>query len=137
MAAKNPSISARCSGVRPRPDNADGFILQPTHPGPFDPSNTMQTPSQVSARRRFARTPVKTNAFVHCGRRFQRAQIVDHSLGGLRLEGTFGLIKHDPIQVELITGTRVLGKVASSLGAHTGMIFHEPLPPSHPAPEEP
>jgi len=33
----------------------------------------------------------------------------------------------------LITGTRVLGKVAWSLGAHTGMIFHEPLPPSHPA----
>src|SRR5262249_6040597 len=49
------------------------------------------------------------------------------------LEGTFGLIKHDPIQVELITGTRVLGKVEWSLGAHTGMIFHEPLQPSHPA----
>jgi len=93
----------------------------------------MQVLSQESARRRFARTPVKANAFVHCGSRFQRAQIVDYSLGGLMLEGTFGLIKHDAIQVELITGTRVLGKVAWSLGAHTGMIFHEPLQPSHPA----
>src|SRR5262249_49906262 len=93
----------------------------------------MQPTSQETTRRRFGRTPVKANAFVHCGSRFQRAQIVDYSLGGLQLEGTFGLIKHDPIQVELISGARVLGKVAWSLGALTGVIFHEPLSPSHPA----
>ena len=63
--------------------------------------------AQASARRRLARTPV--NAFVYCGRHFRRAQIVDYSLGGLMLEGTLGLIKHDPAQVELITGTGVLG----------------------------
>jgi hypothetical protein len=79
-----------------------------------------------------ARTLVKANAFAHCGSRFQRAQIVVYALGGLMLEGTFGLIKHDPIQVELIMGTRVPGKIAWSLGAHTGMILQEPLQPSHP-----
>jgi hypothetical protein len=36
------------------------------------------------------------------------------------------------MQVELMTGPCVLGMRAWSLGAHTGVIFHEPLQPSHP-----
>jgi PilZ domain len=91
-----------------------------------------QSPSE-SARRRFARTPVKANAFVYQGDRFQRAQIVDYSHGGLQLEGTFGLIKHDPVRVELISGVRVSAKVAWSLGKHTGVVFPEALAPTHPA----
>jgi hypothetical protein len=93
----------------------------------------MQQSSSESPRRGFARTPVKANAFVHRGARFQRAQIVDYSQGGLQLEGTFGLTTHDPIQVELISGVRICAKVAWSLGAQTGIVFPEPLPPEHPA----
>jgi hypothetical protein len=93
----------------------------------------MQQSAPTPVRRQFARTPVKANAFVHRGARFQRAKIIDYSHGGLQLEGTFGLIKQDPIQVELISGVRITAKVAWSLGAHTGIVFAEPLSPTHPA----
>ena len=93
----------------------------------------MQQTAAGPVRRQFERTPVKANVFVHRGARFQRAQIVDYSQGGLQLEGTFGLIRQDPVQVELISGVRLSAKVAWSLGAHTGIVFSEPLPPTHPA----
>src|ERR1700674_3816961 len=93
----------------------------------------MQQSATAPVRRQFERTPVKANSFVHLGHRFQRAQIVDYSQGGLQLEGTFGLVKQDPIQVELISGVRIFGKVAWSLGAQTGVVFSEPLPATHPA----
>jgi hypothetical protein len=93
----------------------------------------MQQLAHVSARRQFDRNPVKANAFVHCGGRFQRAHIVDYSRGGLQLQGTFGLTKQDEIQVELISGLRISGKVVWSLGAQTGIVFSETLPETHPA----
>ena len=93
----------------------------------------MQQSAGAQPRRQFDRAPVKANAFVHRGSSFQRAQIVDYSQGGLQLEGTFGLVKQDPIQVELVSGVRVMARVAWSLGSHTGIVFPEPLPASHPA----
>jgi len=83
--------------------------------------------------RQFARTPVRANAFIHCRGQFQRAKVIDYSSGGLQLEGTFGLIKTDPIQIELISGARLPGRVAWSLGTQTGVVFSETLPSSHPA----
>ena len=93
----------------------------------------MQQSAAAPTHRQFQRTPLRANAFVHRGARFQRAQIVDYSQGGLQLEGTFGFIKQDPIQIEFISGVRITGKVAWSLGAHTGIVFPEPLPSTHPA----
>jgi hypothetical protein len=93
----------------------------------------MEPTSAETVRRRFARTPVKANAFVNHGSRFQRAQIVDYSLGGLQLDGTFGLIARDNVQIELMCGARVRGTVAWSLGGRTGVVFPEPLPETHPA----
>jgi PilZ domain-containing protein len=93
----------------------------------------MQQAAEIPVQRQFERTPLRANAFVHRGARFQRAQIVDYSQGGLQLEGTFGLIRQDPIQIELMSGMRISGKVAWSLGAHTGIVFAEPLPSTHPA----
>ena len=93
----------------------------------------MQQSTATSVRRQFERTPVKANAFLHRRGHFQRAQIIDYSRGGLQLAGTFGLIKPDPIQVELISGVRISAKVAWSLGALTGIVFSEPLPETHPA----
>jgi|SRR5436190_1683865 len=93
----------------------------------------MQQSAATPVHRQFERTPLRANAFVHRGARFQCAQIVDYSQGGLQLEGTFGFIEQDPIQIELISGVRITGKVAWSLGAHTGIVFPEPLPSTHPA----
>jgi PilZ domain len=93
----------------------------------------MQQASVATMRRQHERRPVKANAFVHCGGRFQRAKVVDYSQGGLQLEGTFGLMRRDTIQIELLSGTRVPGRVAWSLGAYTGIAFTEILPSTHPA----
>ena len=76
---------------------------------------------------------MNANAFVHCRGQFQAAKIIDYSVGGLRLEGTFGLIQTDPVEIEFISGARVPGRVAWSLGAKTGIIFSEPLPTDHAA----
>ena len=89
--------------------------------------------SALTWHRQLERRPVKTSAIVHCRGQFQTAKVVDYSAGGLRLEGTFGLINRDPIEVELISGTRIHGRVAWSLGSQTGIAFPEPLPTSHPA----
>jgi hypothetical protein len=87
---------------------------------------------QPLARRRFERISVKASAFIHRGNRFQHAQIVDFSRGGLLLSGTFGLINQDPVEVELISGVRICGRVAWSLGAYTGIAFSEKLEDTHP-----
>ena len=93
----------------------------------------MQQSSLTTARRQFERKTAKTNIFVHHRGRFQRAVVVDYSAGGLQLDGTFGLTKRDPIQVEFISGVRVTGQVAWSLGARTGIVFSQPLPINHAA----
>jgi hypothetical protein len=93
----------------------------------------VQQASPGSARRQFNRNPVNANAIVHCGDRFKPAHIVDYSQGGLQLTGTFGLTKQDAVQVELMSGLRIFGKVAWSLGRHTGIVFSEPLAETHPA----
>jgi hypothetical protein len=84
-------------------------------------------------RRQFERTLTKAQVFVHCRGRFQRATIANYSQVGLQLEGTFGLFKHDLVQIELTSGVRVTGKVEWSLGGQTGIVFSEPLAASHPA----
>jgi hypothetical protein len=88
---------------------------------------------QPIARRQFERISVKASAFIHRGDRFQRAQIVDFSRGGLLLSGTFGLIDQDAVEVELISGVRICGRVAWSLGAYTGIAFSRMLEDTHPA----
>jgi hypothetical protein len=93
----------------------------------------MQQATSPEAQRQFDRRPVKAHVFVHCRGSFQRAKVVDYSHGGLQLEGTFGLLKRDAVEVELISGTRVPAQVAWSLGAHTGVAFGGPLPTEHPA----
>jgi hypothetical protein len=85
------------------------------------------------ALRRWRGRNVKTSAFIYRGDRFQHAQIVYYSRGGLLLSGTFGLINQDLVEVELISGVRICGRVAWSLGAYTGIAFSEKLEDTHPA----
>jgi hypothetical protein len=87
----------------------------------------------ASGRRKFERTATKVQVFVHCRGRFQRARIADYSQVGVQLEGTFGLIRRDLVQIELISGVRVPGRVEWSLGGQTGIVFSEPLDAKHPA----
>jgi len=98
---------------------------------PVQQSRMQQSP--ITSGRQFERRPVTANAFVHCRGQFQPAKVVDYSAGGLRLEGTYGLIKRDLIEIELISGPRIPCRVAWSLGGQTGIVFSEPLPTSHPA----
>jgi hypothetical protein len=86
-----------------------------------------------SCRRKVERTSTRAQVLVHCRGRFQSAKIVDYSHVGLQLDGTFGLIPTDRVQVELISGARLLGKVEWSLGGQTGVVFSERLDASHPA----
>ncbi len=94
---------------------------------------TMSEVPTKPSRRQSERTPVKVQVFVHCRGRFQRAKITDYSQSGLQLEGTFGLITTDLVQIELVSGVRMPGKVEWSLGGQTGITFTPPLKASHPA----
>jgi hypothetical protein len=93
----------------------------------------MQQSPGPDVRRQVQRNPVRAHAFAHARGRFQPATVVDYSHGGLQLEGTFGLFKLDPVQIEFISGIRVLGQVAWSLGGRAGIAFSEGLPATHPA----
>jgi PilZ domain len=96
-------------------------------------AHPVQQPPSPDVHRQFERHPVKVHAFVHCRGQFQNATVIDYSNGGLQLEGTFGLIKTDAIEIEFISGIRVPGRVAWSLGGQTGIVFLESLPTDHPA----
>jgi PilZ domain len=95
-------------------------------------NSPMHPSASTDARRQFDRRPARANAIVQCREQFQSARIIDCSTGGLQLEGTFGLIKGDPVQIEFVSGIRLSGRVAWSLGAQTGVVFSEPLPKDHP-----
>ena len=92
----------------------------------------MQAASALE-RRQTARTNATVHAFLHCGGRFQHTNVVNYSPDGMQLRGTFGLHKDDPVEIELMSGTRLAGRVAWSLGDRTGIAFSERLPDTHPA----
>lgn len=89
-----------------------------------------------ATRRAFDRTPVRAHALVHCDGRFQRVRVLDYSRGGLQLEGTFGLVERDAVEVELSSGVRLPAKVRWSLGRRTGVGFAELLTDEHPGMRE-
>jgi hypothetical protein len=90
----------------------------------------------TSCRRKVERTSAKVQVLVHCRGRFQRAKISDYSQTGLRLEGTFGLIPTDVVEIEIASEVRVPGKVEWSLGGQTRVVFTERAEASHQAIEE-
>lgn len=86
-----------------------------------------------SVRRREDRHSIRLTALVHCHGRFQTVRIVDFSLGGLQLQGGFGVGPGDDVVVELLTGHRLTAKAAWSLGSRVGVRFLQPLSAEHPA----
>jgi hypothetical protein len=92
----------------------------------------MNPPAPIVERRKFARKTPTIHAFVHCRGRFQHTRVTDYAAGGMQVSGTFGLHKGDPVEIELMSGTRLAGRVAWSLGERTGIEFLEPLEDTHP-----
>jgi len=86
-----------------------------------------------SVRRRDDRHAIRLTALAHCHGRFQTVRIVDFSLGGLQLQGGFGVGPGDDIVVELLSGDRLAAKAAWSLGSRIGVRFLQPLSADHPA----
>jgi hypothetical protein len=83
-------------------------------------------------RRRDERRAVGITALLHCHGRFQTTRVVDFSLGGLQLDGCFGVAVADQVAVELLTGQRLEGKVAWAVGDRVGVQFRKPLTPEDP-----
>jgi hypothetical protein len=98
-------------------------------------SNPPNAPDQARqlARRREERRATRVTALVHCHGRFQTVRIVDFSLGGLQLDGCFGVAVADRVGVELLSGQRLEGKVAWAVAGRIGMQFDERLAPDDPA----
>ena len=88
-----------------------------------------EPPTLRHAERHLARI----RALVHCRGRFQTISIVDFSLGGLRLEGAFGIAAREKISVELLSGDLLEATVAWSIGSQLGVQFVECLTSEHPA----
>jgi PilZ domain len=83
-------------------------------------------------RRGDERRAVRITALVYCHGRFQTARIVDFSLGGLQLDGCFGVAVTDHVAVELLSGQRLEGKAAWAVAGRVGVQFNHPLTPDDP-----
>jgi PilZ domain-containing protein len=92
-------------------------------------SNPTDLPDQTRRllRRREERRATGIAVLVHCHGRFQTARVVDFSLGGLQLDGCFGVAVADQVAVELLSGQRLQGKVAWAVAGRVGVQFREPL----------
>jgi hypothetical protein len=86
-----------------------------------------------SVRRRDDRHSIRLTALAHCHGRFQTVRIVDFSVGGLQLQGGFGVGPGDDVVVELLSGHRLAAKAAWSLSSRIGVRFLQPLSAEHPA----
>jgi PilZ domain len=96
--------------------------------------DTMQIQEEsASLRRRHKRVATRVTTLLHCHGRFQTVHVLDFSLGGLQLEGCFGIGPGDDLILELLSGHRVGGKCAWSIGGRVGVRFPEPLSEDHPA----
>lgn len=96
--------------------------------------NRPNVPDQArqQIRRRDERRAARITVLLHCHGRFQTARVVDFSLGGLQLDGCFGVAVADQVAVELLSGQRLEGKVAWAVAGRIGVQFHQPLAPDDP-----
>lgn len=84
-------------------------------------------------RQRDDRHQIHLTALAYCHGRFHTVRVVDFSLGGLQLQGTFGVGPGDDMVVELLSGHRLAATAAWSLGSRVGVRFLQPLTAEHPA----
>ena len=86
----------------------------------------------AALRRQHERRSAAITALVYSHGRFQTVSILDISTGGLQLQGAFGVVAGDRIEVELLSGHRLAGKVVWSLGSRIGAEFSPALASDHP-----
>lgn len=96
---------------------------------PADATHAEETPF----RRQNERYVVRLTALAHCHGRFQTVRILDYSMGGLQLQGGFGICPGDDVIVELLSGDRLESKAAWSVGSRVGVRFQSPLTTDNPA----
>lgn len=77
--------------------------------------------------RRAPRHPVHIRALLHKGSSFQTTTITDLSSGGAGLESAVGIFPADMIEIELMDGRRIAGKVSWWLMGCCGVQFLEEL----------
>ena len=87
---------------------------------------------QQLVQRRDERRAARIRVLLYCHGRFQTARIVDFSLGGLQLDGCFGVAVTDHVAVELLSGQRLEGKAVWAVAGRVGVKFNHPLTPDDP-----
>jgi len=107
-----------------RPANAMEMGAEPRRAEPAGKATAL--------RRQHERRSAAITGLVHCHGRYQTVSILDISMGGLQLQGAFGVTKGDRIEVELLTGHRLTAKVMWSLGSRIGAEFSPPIAADHP-----
>ncbi|MGE5511648.1 MAG: PilZ domain-containing protein [Bacteroidota bacterium] len=76
---------------------------------------------------RIKRKTVRCPALVHQGNLFQRVMVVDFNASGLGLDHTFALTVGQRVEIEVLTGHRLAGKVAWAIGSRAGVEFARPM----------
>ena len=77
--------------------------------------------------RRHPRYAVRLLALIHCHGRFKCATITVVSRSGARLNGCFGLMAGDRVEIELVNHRTLSATLVWSLGGCAGVEFSEPL----------
>ena len=85
----------------------------------IEPQPTGVEEKPAAVRRRHDRRSAAITALVHSHGRFQTVSILDFSMGGLQLQGAFGVAAGDVIQIERRDrGSRERGFTAVAAGPH-------------------
>ena len=101
-------------------------MIKPMHEGGDDiDTRSLARPEETGGR--FERFRTRLHVLVHCRGRFQTAIVRDLSLGGFRLDRTFGLMPSDRIVIELVSGRNIAGKIAWSVGRGVGVALEQAL----------
>ncbi|MEM6498888.1 MAG: PilZ domain-containing protein [Pseudomonadota bacterium] len=82
--------------------------------------------------RKFSRQLVSIRAFLHFGGRFQSTLIRDLSRSGAGLRGAVGVIPGDRVNIELLDGRAISGKVKWWLAGNCGVAFDTKLEENDP-----
>ncbi len=86
----------------------------------------------AALRRRHDRVATDIPAILHVRGHFRGVTIRNIAPGGASLRGGFALYRGDPVDIELLNGRRLPGRIAWSLGDRCGVAFAESLPSDDP-----
>jgi len=94
--------------------------------------NSSGSEADADRLRKFSRQLVNIRAFLHFGGRFQSTLIRDLSQSGAGLRGAVGVIPGDRVNIELLDGRSISGKVKWWLAGNCGVAFDTALEDNDP-----